>query len=742
MATGFQVCGKVYEIGTKVMLWWEDGGFNAYRRECEDGRGPLPWAPAQGCNVPNRLGPRSGASKSWERWDDDPAGKMSEAQVKERIRQFVIHHDGCPSSLVCFRVLHNQRGLSVHFMLDNDGVLYQSADLADRTRHAGSVNDISVGIEIANVATARGDKRNYYPAHAGRPIKVGNINGGEFIAWGYNDAQYKALAALTAGLTSYFPRLPLVYPAYSDGSIIPMIISDSYKYSGLIAHWHLTVKKWDPGPAFEWDRIMTVVKAKAGGLNYPVDLGDGYGREGEFGSLNKDKMSELAKRLYETNEAGDSGYYPMGVGRSWHGGVHVPVTDEWTPVYSISSGTVVAARMASDAPMGSRAFVLVRYQEEIDKKKQTFWALYMHLQQTLPDDTPPEKQPSWLHTLKPIDKPVVDEEDKASFAEDGFDDEFDMEKGEADKGASAADVGRRGTMERLIAGECVLLNVPVKPGEVLGYVGHYGAEGNLGFHFEIFSKDPLVDFEAHKDEWKLAPADEDTDLIVTADRIPDYIDASGGLAKGLGMPENDGRISAEEMRYFWKSGDAAAKAEMRRLVTRHISEWHTGVDYEVSAKKGELFRWGEEHALADFIEEAKAMCWWGDDARGGTLLAGDLDLPADGLVYHYHPIRFIEWFVETQGGTLAEIAKGSGSAAGEDAEDVVIECDDLPEEDRKALGCDTAGGKKGKVDSSAAPPPKAEGGKITMVPDKARCGESELSILKADEERESGKDED
>src|SRR3981189_658468 len=43
--------------------------------------------------------------------------------VKASIRQFVIHHDGCTSADMCFSVLQNERGLSVHFLLDNDGTI-------------------------------------------------------------------------------------------------------------------------------------------------------------------------------------------------------------------------------------------------------------------------------------------------------------------------------------------------------------------------------------------------------------------------------------------------------------------------------------------------------------------------------------------------------------------------------------------------------------------------------------------
>jgi hypothetical protein len=362
----------------------------------------------------------------------------------------------------------------------------------------------------------------------------------------------------------------------------------------------------------------------------------------------------------------------------------------------------------------------------------------------LPDEAPEDKLPPWLHAMRPVDKPVVDAEDKASFAEDGFDDEFDMETGPAGA-ASAAEMERKGTLDRLRGGEVVLLNVPVKPGEPLGYVGKYGTEGNLGFHFEIFSKEPIVDLEVHKDEWKLVPADEDTDLIATPDRVADMVDATGPAAAALGMPDNDGRISAAEVKRFFHGADEASKKEVRRLVTRHVSEWSTAVDYAATLTKGELFRWADEHAVDDFVAEAKTMRWYSD------VLAADLELPEDGIVYHYHPIRFIEWFVETQGGTLAEIAKGSGGGEDDAGGGVTIECDDLPEDERKSLGCEAPPAeesdaddakKKGEAGASYKTSVKVEGGALKIEPDKARCGESELGILRAEAEAEAaGKDE-
>ena len=86
------------------------------------------------------------------------------------IRQFVVHHDGCQDSRTCFQVLHNERGLSVHFLIDNDGTIFQTLDLVDCAFQAAGVNEISVGVELAN----RGDALRF-PERLSRQARQGDL---------------------------------------------------------------------------------------------------------------------------------------------------------------------------------------------------------------------------------------------------------------------------------------------------------------------------------------------------------------------------------------------------------------------------------------------------------------------------------------------------------------------------------------------------------------------------------------
>ena len=87
----------------------------------------------------------------------EPASlKLSDKNYKKHTSErhptmFVAHWDVCLSSKSCFKILE-KRGLSVHFLIDNDGTIYQIMDCNDIGWHAGNkkVNNTSIGVEISN----------------------------------------------------------------------------------------------------------------------------------------------------------------------------------------------------------------------------------------------------------------------------------------------------------------------------------------------------------------------------------------------------------------------------------------------------------------------------------------------------------------------------------------------------------------------------------------------------------------
>ena len=286
------VCGRFFHTTAPVVLWVDPDGYDAYRVE----RRFVPWgraswddsfreAPILG--TPNRYGLRDDNLSAEDR-ERVRGGGWDLATLQEVVDQFVIHYDVCGVSQTCFRVLQDQRGLSVQFMLDVDGTIYQTLDLKERARHATISNNRSVGIEIAHIgAYRRGDMaalERWYEADedgvrlrppkpfdelgvrtrgfAGRPARqeliCGVIQGTELCQYDFTPEQYDSLIKLTATLCRVFPKIKCDYPRTPEGQLIPHKLSnDGWRdYQGVLGHYHVQRNKTDPGPAFDWDRVI------------------------------------------------------------------------------------------------------------------------------------------------------------------------------------------------------------------------------------------------------------------------------------------------------------------------------------------------------------------------------------------------------------------------------------------------------------------------------------------------------
>src|SRR5947209_9471725 len=149
------VAGQFFHTGIPVVLWMDPGGYDAYRVERRFS--PIEksdWAHSTeevpDLRSPNRYNMRR-AGLTDEEIERVRGGGWDLPLLQKVVHQFVIHFDVCGVSRQCFNVLQDHRDLSVHFMLDLDGTIYQTLDLKERAWHATSANDRSVGIEIANM---------------------------------------------------------------------------------------------------------------------------------------------------------------------------------------------------------------------------------------------------------------------------------------------------------------------------------------------------------------------------------------------------------------------------------------------------------------------------------------------------------------------------------------------------------------------------------------------------------------
>ncbi|APR83023.1 EF hand domain protein [Minicystis rosea] len=92
------------------------------------------------------------------------------------------------------------------------------------------------------------------------------------------------------------------------------------------------------------------------------------------------------KILYDLNEKGEGGYFPIAANNFWHGGIHL---DTEKPIVAVADGEVVAYRINKEPvqielggaklPL-STSFVLVHHERWTPKgQKIDFFSLYMHL---------------------------------------------------------------------------------------------------------------------------------------------------------------------------------------------------------------------------------------------------------------------------------------------------------------------------------------------------------------------------
>ena len=300
------VAGQFVHTTTPVVLWLDPGGYDGYRVErrfspYDESAWETSKVVVKELSTPNRYGLRRAVLSETET-ERVRGGGWDLALLQEKVDQFVLHFDVSGTSRQCFKTLHDLRGLSVHFLLDLDGTIYQTLDLKERAWHATTSNSRSIGIEIANVgayATVQdGPLKEWYqpdgsgrvrvviperlgdgglrtPGFVARPARphpvVGVIQGKELVQYDFTPEQYAALTKLTATLCQVFPKLKCDYPRDAAGQLVPHKLADDVLagYQGLLGHYHIQSNKVDPGPAFQWDRVVNDARHWKGQTSTP-----------------------------------------------------------------------------------------------------------------------------------------------------------------------------------------------------------------------------------------------------------------------------------------------------------------------------------------------------------------------------------------------------------------------------------------------------------------------------------------
>ncbi len=286
------VAGQFFHTGAPVVLWLDPGGYDAYRVERRfspydqaDWKSSVAAEPS--LRSPNRYDLRRGLTD--EEIERVRGGGWDLPTLQKHVDQFVIHYDDAGTSRNCFKILQDARGLSVQFMIDLDGTIYQTLDCKERAWHATTSNSRSVGVEIANMGayppgqtaalarwyqpTTNGPTRITIPpafgpqpertpnfaGYSARPAPVAGVVQGEKLEqYDYTPQQYQALIHLTAALCRIFPKLKCDYPHDAHGQLINHKLPDEVlqQYGGVLGHFHVQTNKTDPGPAFQWDYVI------------------------------------------------------------------------------------------------------------------------------------------------------------------------------------------------------------------------------------------------------------------------------------------------------------------------------------------------------------------------------------------------------------------------------------------------------------------------------------------------------
>lgn len=293
------VCGQLFHTTAPVVLWTDPGGYDAYRVDRRFG-------PVADVREKAKVKERNEVTIGFgvrkvpltpEQTEQVRGGGWDLASLQNVVDQFVIHYDVAGTSRRCFQVLHDSRGLSVQFMLDLDGTIYQTLDLKEGAWHATKANGRSIGIEIANMGAypIGGDKtfdrwyrrdsdgqvqiilpddelkaerkRREDPNWVPRPSRtepvVGTIHGQKLQQYDLTPEQYDSLTKLTATLCTVFPKIKCEYPRDQAGALLTKTLpNDEYdRFQGVLGHYHIQTNKTDPGPAFQWDKVIDGARA-------------------------------------------------------------------------------------------------------------------------------------------------------------------------------------------------------------------------------------------------------------------------------------------------------------------------------------------------------------------------------------------------------------------------------------------------------------------------------------------------
>lgn len=173
------------------------------------------------------------------------------ARMRLQTRWVINHWTGAENSAEqTYRGMREHRNalgmpepLSVHFIVDQLGEIFQCADTEARLAHckAGGGNTYGVGIEVINRGHSKNPSKGFERSRMNETVHGQLINYGAFFP-----AQIEAVIALNRSICAAYD-LPVRVPL-KDGDVYAGVLPDAYRegYRGCLGHFHLERGKVDP----------------------------------------------------------------------------------------------------------------------------------------------------------------------------------------------------------------------------------------------------------------------------------------------------------------------------------------------------------------------------------------------------------------------------------------------------------------------------------------------------------------
>lgn len=170
---------------------------------------------------------------------DHMKGCFKEFKGTREPYQIVTHWDATLSAENCIKIL-KKRKISTHFVIDNDGEIYQLVNCNNIAWHAGTHNNHSIGIDLSNAFYTK--YNDWYEKNIGlkRPVITSKVHGATYTHLGYYEEQLEAYRQLLNSLTTYY-GIPRTTPP--EGVLCEEAVKK--KYHGIVSHYHLTTRKID-----------------------------------------------------------------------------------------------------------------------------------------------------------------------------------------------------------------------------------------------------------------------------------------------------------------------------------------------------------------------------------------------------------------------------------------------------------------------------------------------------------------